>query len=97
MDLLHPLHLPPTGDISRKNKFLSGELELHEYYTQDAEEDSISKNRKYRSFQSLGLKENLLKGMIECGIEEPNWLQQHALKPMLDGKDMFIVAKGGKC
>jgi len=51
---------------------------------------------EYRNgFEELGLSENLVRALNEMGFSEPFPIQQRAIVPMLDGKDVVGQAKTG--
>ncbi len=47
------------------------------------------------NFESLGLKESLLKGLAEQGFEHPTHIQAKLIPPALQGQDMLGQAKTG--
>ena len=51
----------------------------------------------YNSFEdeSLGLKDNILKGIYNYGFEKPSPIQRVAIKPIIDGKDIVIQSHSG--
>ena len=49
----------------------------------------------YDTFEDLNLKENLLRGIYAMGFEKPSAIQQKAIKPFLDGKDLIAQAQSG--
>lgn len=49
----------------------------------------------YNTFEELGLKENLLRGIYSMGFEKPSVIQQKAIKPFLNGKDLIAQAQSG--
>ncbi len=49
----------------------------------------------YMSFQSLGLSEALLKAISKKGYTTPSPIQQKAIPPILEGKDMLASAQTG--
>ena len=58
-----------------------------------AEDDSGI--RIYESFEDLGLKDNLLRGIYSQGYEKPSVIQQKAIKPFLEGGDLIAQAQSG--
>ena len=50
---------------------------------------------KYESFEDLELKDNLLRGIFAYGFEKPSIIQQTAIKPFLDGKDLIAQSQSG--
>ena len=49
----------------------------------------------YDTFEDMNLKENLLRGIYAMGFEKPSAIQQKAIKPFLDGKDLIAQAQSG--
>lgn len=47
------------------------------------------------SFDSMNLPENLLRGIYSYGFERPSIIQQKAIKPMVNGKDVLAQAQSG--
>ena len=58
-------------------------------------ENQIDEVVAYESFEDLGLKENLLRGIYSCGYEKPSVIQQKAIKPFIDGGDLIAQAQSG--
>ena len=48
------------------------------------------------TFDSMDLKEELLRGIYAYGFERPSAIQQRAIKPTLLGKDVIAQAQSGK-
>lgn len=48
------------------------------------------------TFDSMELKEDLLRGIYAYGFERPSAIQQRAIKPTLMGKDVIAQAQSGK-
>jgi len=47
------------------------------------------------SFDNMGLKENLLRGLFAFGFEKPSAVQKRALIPILNGRDVIAQAQSG--
>jgi translation initiation factor 4A len=47
------------------------------------------------TFDALGLREELLRGIYAYGFERPSAIQQRAIKPVLIGKDVIAQAQSG--
>ena len=43
----------------------------------------------YDTFDDMGLKEDILRGIYSYGFEVPSSIQQRAIKPLIDGKDLI--------
>lgn len=55
----------------------------------------MSKLDTIDSFDDMGLKENILRGIYEYGFEKPSDIQRVAIKPLIEGKDMIAQAQSG--
>jgi translation initiation factor 4A len=51
--------------------------------------------RTYVNFDEMGLPDNLLRGIYSYGFERPSAIQQKAIKPIVDGKDILAQAQSG--
>merc|ERR1739844_729071 len=49
----------------------------------------------FESFDDYALDENLLRGIYSYGFEKPSAIQQRAIQPILDGRDMIGQAQSG--
>lgn len=49
----------------------------------------------FESFDDMGLKESLLRGIYSYGFENPSPIQARAIVPSMTGRDMFIQAQAG--
>ena len=47
------------------------------------------------SFDDLEIKNNLLRGIYGIGYEHPSAIQQKAIKPLIDGRDLIAQAQSG--
>ena len=47
------------------------------------------------SFESMGLKDNLLRGIYGYGFEKPSAIQQRAIKPIVQGRDVIAQSQSG--
>lgn len=52
-------------------------------------------DEKVSSFDSLNLKEDLLRGIYAYGFEKPSEIQQLAIKPVITGRDVIGQARSG--
>jgi len=50
---------------------------------------------KYSSFEDMELEENLLRGLFSHGFDKPSAIQQIAIKPIKDGRDLLAQAQSG--
>ena len=49
----------------------------------------------YENFEDLELKTNLLRGIFAMGFEKPSAIQQKAIKPLIDKRDIIAQAQSG--
>ena len=49
----------------------------------------------YKTFEEMGLKEPLLRGVYQYGFEKPSAIQQRAIVPIITGKDVIAQAQSG--
>ena len=65
----------------------------------DGGDDLISHDESgiqiYESFEDIGLKDNLLRGIYSLGYEKPSVIQQKAIKPFLEGGDLIAQSQSG--
>jgi ATP-dependent RNA helicase len=67
----------------------------------DAEDDEgitfeTSKSVKVvSSFDKMGLKDDLLRGVYAYGFEKPSAIQQRAIAPIVEGRDVIAQAQSG--
>jgi hypothetical protein len=47
------------------------------------------------TFEELGLKEDLLRGIYAYGFERPSAVQQRAIKPIISGRDVIAQSQSG--
>ena len=57
--------------------------------------DNSSELTVYKDFDSMGLKEDLLRGIYGYGYEAPSSIQQRAIKPLIDKKDIVAQSQSG--
>jgi len=57
--------------------------------------DNSSELTVYKDFDSMGLNEDLLRGIYGYGYETPSSIQQRAIKPMIDKKDIVAQSQSG--
>ena len=47
------------------------------------------------TFDAMGLREDLLRGLYSYGLEKPSAIQQRAIVPMIKGRDVIAQAQSG--
>jgi len=50
---------------------------------------------RYESFEKMGLKEDLMRGIFDYGFLKPSLIQQKAIVPMRDGHDILAQSQSG--
>jgi ATP-dependent RNA helicase len=48
-----------------------------------------------KSFDEMGLRDDLLRGVFSYGFEKPSAIQQRALLPIVQGRDVIAQAQSG--
>ena len=48
-----------------------------------------------KTFEEMNLKEGLLRGIYQIGYEKPSAIQQRALRPISEGRDVIAQAQSG--
>lgn len=56
---------------------------------------STEKVESIESFDDMGLKETILRGIYTYGFEKPSSIQQRAIKPIITGRDIIAQAQSG--
>ena len=51
--------------------------------------------KEYKSFDDMGLDENILRGVYSVGFEKPSPIQEKAIVPMMGGRDLLAQAQSG--
>lgn len=74
-----------------RNRSLSPE---NKSLANDAESNDKSSER-ILTFDEMGLKEELLKGIYQHGIEKPSAIQQRVIKPILNHRDVIAQSQSG--
>ncbi|KAI5075300.1 hypothetical protein GOP47_0009376 [Adiantum capillus-veneris] len=60
-----------------------------------ADEERLLKEETYKSFKSMNLHEDLLRGISACGFDKPSPIQQRATVPFCKGRHMVVQAQPG--
>jgi translation initiation factor 4A len=61
----------------------------------DIETASTYELKEYKSFDDMGLPDNLLRGIYSYGFETPSNIQMKGIKPIFDGQDLIAQAQSG--
>jgi len=67
----------------------------NEKVEEQIEELTTNWNEKVESFDNMGLKEELLRGIYSYGFEKPSLIQQKAIMPLIHGRDIIGQAQSG--
>jgi len=57
--------------------------------------ETSSDIKLYNTFESMGLREDLLRGIYNYGFEKPSAIQQRAIVPVITGRDVIAQAQSG--
>lgn len=80
--------------MSRRNRHNRGEkIDYDE--DEDIEFTQTEDIEVMSSFDSMGLKEDLLRGIYAYGFERPSAIQQRAIKPIIQGRDVIAQSQSG--
>jgi translation initiation factor 4A len=60
-----------------------------------SEAASASVLKEYKSFDDMGLDESILRGVYSFGFEKPSPIQEKAIVPMMQGRDLLAQAQSG--
>jgi len=69
--------------------------EMKTDYTQDGMKIETNWDQVVTSFDNMGLKEELLRGIYSYGFEKPSAIQQRGITPILSGRDTIAQAQSG--
>ncbi|CAI2370722.1 unnamed protein product [Moneuplotes crassus] len=61
----------------------------------DLDIEMSEKVETVRSFDDLGLKEDLLRGVYAYGFDKPSAIQQKAILPIIKGRDVIVQSQSG--
>lgn len=61
----------------------------------DGGDGSAGGYRAVESFEEMGLREDLLHGVYAMGFEKPSAIQQRAILPLIDGRDLVAQGQSG--
>jgi len=62
---------------------------------QQLEFETNAKLDVYSDFESMGMNETLLRGLYSYGFEKPSAIQQRAIVPIINGRDVIAQAQSG--
>ena len=71
-------------------------VERTDYDEKEAMHITISEDVEvFSSFDSMGLNEDLLRGIYAYGFERPSAIQQRAIKQIIQGRDVIAQSQSG--
>lgn len=81
-------------NLSNSNKNNTS-VKLYKSYDNDLTFESTENIEIYPSFEEMGLREELIKGIHAYGFSKPSPVQQRAIVPIIKGRDMIIQSQSG--
>ena len=72
----------------RRGRRIEGDVEAQDIDVSEAVEVKAS-------FDRMGLKEDLLRGIYAYGFEKPSAIQQRAIVPIVSGRDLIAQSQSG--
>ncbi|XP_062025032.1 eukaryotic initiation factor 4A-10-like [Rosa rugosa] len=86
-----------TGVASGSSQFDAHQYDakMNQLLSTDGQEFFTSFDEVYESFDSMGLQENLLRGLYAYGFEKPSAIQQRGIVPFCRGLDVIQQAQSG--
>ncbi len=91
LGLTAPLHVHRGRDEPRQQQH-------QELDREDDEGISFETSKSVKvihSFDKMGLRDDLLRGIYAYGFEKPSAIQQRAIKPIVEGRDVIAQAQSG--
>ena len=74
-------------------------MEMNEDEKEDEEYGFIFKSNKplkvYKTFDDMKLRDELMKGIYAYGFDKPSSVQQRAIMPIIEGKDVIVQSQAG--
>ena len=59
------------------------------------EQETIDSSHEINSWDELDIHSDILRGIFACGFEKPSPIQQKAILPIINGKDIIAQAQSG--
>ncbi|XP_042479667.1 probable ATP-dependent RNA helicase ddx6 [Macadamia integrifolia] len=84
--------VPPEGSQFDARQY---DAKMSELLGTDGQDFFTSYDEVYDSFDSMGLQENLLRGIYAYGFEKPSAIQQRGIVPFCKGLDVIQQAQSG--
>lgn len=92
LDLTAPLHVHRGRDEPRQQQ---QQQEVDHDDDEGITFESSKSVKVIHSFDKMGLKDDLLRGIYAYGFEKPSAIQQRAIKPIVEGRDVIAQAQSG--
>ena len=74
-------------------------MEMNEDEKEDEEYGFIFKSNRplkvYKTFDDMKLRDELMKGIYAYGFDKPSSVQQRAIMPIIEGKDIIVQSQAG--
>ena len=91
--------IEPQNTTNSKDATISEETNASEVpiVTQEQEQEVVVEEQldTFTSWDSLGISTELLRGIFSYGYENPSPIQQKAIKPIMNGRDIIAQAQSG--
>jgi ATP-dependent RNA helicase len=79
-------------DAEKRDSRIKSDSSVHDDPTMYESSDNV---KVTATFEAMGLKPDLLRGIYAYGFERPSAIQQRAIKPILDGRDVIAQSQSG--
>lgn len=101
--MCHSLLFPPLADRQHTIATMASEVTGYDEKAYDEKMETLTGNNEfftewtetYETFESMGLHENLLRGIFAYGFEHPSAIQQKGIVPFGKGLDVIQQAQSG--
>ncbi|KAG7343930.1 DEAD/DEAH box helicase domain protein [Nitzschia inconspicua] len=86
----HRHHRKDDGDRHRQKKY-----HHHHHHHHGRHQNYYDKMEPCATFDAMNLKKDLLKGIYAYGFEKPSAIQQRAIRPIVQGRDVIAQSQSG--
>ncbi len=83
------------GAVEQTNETSTGAADELAAAAAAVEANAEAATPAFETWDELDLQPNLLRGIFAYGFEKPSFIQQRAIKPIMDGKDVLAQAQSG--
>ncbi|CAB4060507.1 EIF4A3 [Lepeophtheirus salmonis] len=94
-DITSPLDYPIIRSGKDKSRMTEKVIRKVEEDLANVEFETSEDVEVIPTFDSMGLREDLLRGIYAYGFEKPSAIQQRSIKPILKGRDVIAQAQSG--